>query len=63
MEMVDSFKHTTTIAFTNVERNPVLAVETFLFKMPEGVDVVGERGRARTFYFASCYNIPFIFLG
>ena len=42
MEMVDSFKHTTTITFTNVERNPVLSVETFLFKMPDGVDVVGE---------------------
>jgi len=43
MEMVDSFKHTTTIAFSNVERNPALAVQTFLFKMPEGVDVVGEQ--------------------
>jgi outer membrane lipoprotein carrier protein len=42
MEMIDSFDHTTAIAFNNVERNPSLAVETFLFKVPKGVDVVGE---------------------
>ena len=42
MEMVDSFKHLTYIAFKKIERNPTLAVETFLFKVPEGVDVVGE---------------------
>ena len=42
MEMVDSFKHLTYIAFKKIERNPMLAVETFLFKVPEGVDVVGE---------------------
>jgi len=42
MEMIDSFNHLTYIAFSNVERNPDLALETFLFKMPEGVDVVGE---------------------
>ena len=42
MEMVDSFKHTTAIAFKHVERNPRLRLETFLFKMPAGVDVVGE---------------------
>lgn len=42
MEMVDSFKHLTFIAFKKIERNPTLAVETFLFKVPEGVDVVGD---------------------
>ncbi len=42
MEMVDSFKHQTFIAFKKIERNPTLATETFLFKVPEGVDVVGE---------------------
>ncbi len=42
MEMVDSFKHLTYIVFDNVEQNPTLALETFLFQMPEGVDVVEE---------------------
>jgi outer membrane lipoprotein carrier protein len=42
MEMIDSFKHLTYIAFKKIERNPMLSMETFLFKMPEGVDVVGE---------------------
>jgi outer membrane lipoprotein carrier protein len=42
MEMVDSFKHLTNIAFKKIERNPTLAVETFLFKVPDGVDVVGD---------------------
>lgn len=42
MEMVDSFKHLTYIAFKKIERNPTLAMETFLFKVPDGVDVVGE---------------------
>lgn len=42
MEMIDNFKHHTSIAFKKVERNPTLATETFLFKMPEGVDVIGE---------------------
>ncbi len=42
MEMIDSFKHLTFIAFKKIERNPTLATETFLFKVPEGVDVVGD---------------------
>jgi outer membrane lipoprotein carrier protein len=42
MEMVDSFNHLTFIRFKNIERNPTLATETFLFKIPKGVDVVGE---------------------
>jgi outer membrane lipoprotein carrier protein len=42
MEMVDSFNHLTYITFKKIERNPVLATETFLFKIPKGVDVVGE---------------------
>lgn len=42
MEMIDSFKHLTYIAFKKIERNPTLAMQTFLFKVPDGVDVVGE---------------------
>ncbi len=42
MEMYDSFNHITYIAFENVERNPQLEKSTFLFTVPEGIDVVGE---------------------
>jgi outer membrane lipoprotein carrier protein len=42
MEMVDSFKNTTLINFSSVERNPSLQTSSFLFTTPEGVDVVGE---------------------
>lgn len=42
MEMYDSFKNITLIEFTSVERNPTLALKSFLFTTPEGVDVVGE---------------------
>ncbi len=42
MKLFDSFKNTTSIAFSAVERNPKLEVADFLFKTPEGVDVVGE---------------------
>ncbi|MFW5432551.1 MAG: outer membrane lipoprotein chaperone LolA [Methylophilaceae bacterium] len=42
MELYDSFKNTTSITFTSVERNPKLEVADFLFKTPEGVDVIGE---------------------
>lgn len=42
MEMYDSFKNTTLIDFASVERNPTLALSSFLFTTPEGVDVVGE---------------------
>ncbi len=42
MELLDSFKNTTSIAFSAVERNPKLETADFLFKTPEGVDVVGE---------------------
>lgn len=42
MELLDSFKNTTSIAFSAVERNPKLEVADFLFKAPEGVDVIGE---------------------
>jgi outer membrane lipoprotein carrier protein len=42
LEMHDSFSHVTYIDFQSVERNPALQTATFLFKTPEGVDVVGE---------------------
>jgi len=42
MELYDSFSHVTHILFSQVERNPVLALESFLFTPPKGVDVVGE---------------------
>jgi len=42
LELYDSFSHITYIAFENVERNPSLKPETFLFTPPKGVDVVGE---------------------
>lgn len=42
MKLFDSFKNTTSIAFSAVERNPQLEVADFLFKTPEGVDVIKE---------------------
>ena len=42
MKLFDSFKNTTSIAFSSVERNPTLEVADFLFKTPEGVDIIGE---------------------
>ncbi len=42
LEMHDSFSHVTYVTFQSVERNPTLQAATFLFKTPEGVDVVGE---------------------
>lgn len=42
MELYDSFSHVTHIAFNQIERNPALTMQTFLFTTPKGVDVVGE---------------------
>lgn len=42
MELYDSFSHVTHIAFNQIERNPALTTQTFLFATPKGVDVVGE---------------------
>jgi outer membrane lipoprotein carrier protein len=42
MEMVDGFGQTTRLYFETVERNPMLAKETFRFEPPPGVDVIGE---------------------
>lgn len=42
MMMVDSFGQQTKIVFSNLLHNPVIDSKTFLFKVPKGVDVVGE---------------------
>lgn len=42
MEMYDSFKNITLIAFSSVERNPSLKLSSFLFTTPDGVDVIGQ---------------------
>jgi outer membrane lipoprotein carrier protein len=42
MDMIDSFGHQTRIKFSNVVHNPLIEPKTFLFKPPQGVDVVGE---------------------
>jgi len=42
MSLIDSFGHTTKIIFSQVEVNPSLEEKSFLFKPPQGVDVVGE---------------------
>ncbi|HEY0906813.1 MAG TPA: outer membrane lipoprotein chaperone LolA [Methylophilus sp.] len=42
MRMVDSFGQTTHIVFSNVEMNPALKAQQFLFTPPKGVDVVTE---------------------
>lgn len=42
LELYDSFSHVTHISFSQVEQNPALKTETFLFTPPKGVDVVGE---------------------
>lgn len=42
MRLVDAFGQSTHIAFSNVEVNPSLNTNQFLFSIPKGVDVVGE---------------------
>ena len=42
MELTDSFGHKTVITFTNVIQNPTIADKVFVFKTPQGVDVVSE---------------------
>jgi outer membrane lipoprotein carrier protein len=42
MEMQDSFGQSTTIRFSNVEKNPAIAAAQFKFTPPAGADVVGE---------------------
>lgn len=42
MRLVDAFGQSTHIIFSNVEVNPSLNTNQFLFAIPKGVDVVGE---------------------
>ncbi len=42
MRLVDAFGQSTHIVFSNVEVNPGLNSNQFLFSVPKGVDVVGE---------------------
>ncbi len=42
MEVHDNFGQTTTLTFSQFERNPVLATGVFRFVPPKGADVVGE---------------------
>lgn len=42
MELHDNFGNRTNIVFSHFERNPKLTSASFLFKPPQGADVVGE---------------------
>jgi outer membrane lipoprotein carrier protein len=42
MELHDNFGNRTNIVFSHFERNPKLTNASFLFKPPQGTDVVGE---------------------
>lgn len=42
MELFDNFGQTTSLAFSNVQRNPSLPVSNFRFVPPAGADVLGE---------------------
>lgn len=42
MRLVDAFGQSTHIEFSQVEINPALNAQQFLFSVPKGVDVVGE---------------------
>ncbi|MDZ4099898.1 MAG: outer membrane lipoprotein chaperone LolA [Methylophilaceae bacterium] len=42
MNLKDSYGNLTSIQFSKLERNPNLNQQTFMFKPPQGADVVGE---------------------
>ena len=42
MELFDNFGQTTSLAFSNVQRNPSLPAAIFRFVPPAGADVIGE---------------------
>ena len=42
MEMFDNFGQTTSLYFSNLERNPAIAASLLSFKPPAGVDVISE---------------------
>ncbi len=43
MDLVDSFGHQTRIVFSQVKQNPKIEARAFVFKVPKGIDVVGDR--------------------
>lgn len=43
MELDDKLKQKTKIDFTNLKINPELKKQIFVFKIPKGVDVIGEK--------------------
>ncbi len=43
MDLQDSFGHQTRIVFSQVKLNPKLDARAFVFKVPKGIDVVGDR--------------------
>ena len=42
MELLDNFGQTTSLYFSNLERNPAIAASQLSFKPPAGVDVISE---------------------
>lgn len=42
MNLKDSYGNLTSIQFSKLERNPILNQQIFMFKPPQGADVVGE---------------------
>jgi outer membrane lipoprotein carrier protein len=44
MELGDKLGQTTVLEFSNFERNPKLDPTRFVFKVPEGADVIGDAG-------------------
>ena len=43
MDMLDSFGHQTRIVFSQVKVNPKMDPRAFVFKVPKGIDVVGDK--------------------
>lgn len=46
MELADKLGQTTLLEFSNVRRNPKLDDSLFVFKVPDGADVIGDTGGA-----------------
>lgn len=46
MELADKLGQTTLLEFSNVKRNPTLDPSLFVFKVPDGADVIGDAGDA-----------------
>ncbi len=43
MELIDGFGQTTRMTFSQIQRNPDVNANTFVFEIPEGVDVVSQQ--------------------